>query len=185
MSVTLRKRKLDSGKTTLYLDYYKEGIREYEYLKIYLIPGEKIKNSEKLEIAGRIRSERELELINSDHNIIRVNKKENFVDFFLKLVKEREGKSDYNSWWSSYVHLKNFTSEVLVFPEINENKLEEFKTYLGTVKNVKSGRPLAQNTKMFYFQKIKAAIKLAFEEGYLNKDEGLKVKHFKIQSESL
>ncbi|MBX0332936.1 hypothetical protein K3G39_06775 [Pontibacter sp. HSC-14F20] len=33
MSVTLRKKELVSGKNSLYLDYYCEGERKYEFLK--------------------------------------------------------------------------------------------------------------------------------------------------------
>ena len=37
MKVTLRQR-LKANKISLYLDYYKSGKREYEYLGLYLIP---------------------------------------------------------------------------------------------------------------------------------------------------
>ena len=36
--VRLRKRKLPTGLTTLYLDIYRDGQRTYEYLKMYLVP---------------------------------------------------------------------------------------------------------------------------------------------------
>ena len=37
MTVTLRKRK-KGDKISLYLDYYHQGKRQYEYLQIYLVP---------------------------------------------------------------------------------------------------------------------------------------------------
>ena len=37
MKVTLRQRQ-KANKISLYLDYYKNGKREYEYLGLYLIP---------------------------------------------------------------------------------------------------------------------------------------------------
>ena len=36
--IRLRKRLLKDGRQTLYLDLYHNGKREYEYLKLYLIP---------------------------------------------------------------------------------------------------------------------------------------------------
>lgn len=39
MEIKLRKKKLKSGKVSLYLDYYDNGRREYEFLKLYLQPG--------------------------------------------------------------------------------------------------------------------------------------------------
>ena len=38
MSVKLRRRKLKSGRISLYLDIYHEGQRHYEFLKIHLDP---------------------------------------------------------------------------------------------------------------------------------------------------
>ncbi len=37
MKVTLRQRE-KSGKISLYIDYYHEGKRKYEYLRLYLKP---------------------------------------------------------------------------------------------------------------------------------------------------
>ena len=39
-SVNLRKRGLPSGKVSLYLDIYHHGVRDYEYLRLYLLPGD-------------------------------------------------------------------------------------------------------------------------------------------------
>ena len=36
MGVSLRKKKLASGKTSLYLDIYFNGRRDYEFLNLYL-----------------------------------------------------------------------------------------------------------------------------------------------------
>ena len=36
--VNLRKRKMPSGNTSLYLDVFIKGERKYEYLKLYLVP---------------------------------------------------------------------------------------------------------------------------------------------------
>lgn len=37
-SIQLRKRKMPTGTVSLYLDIYRNGRREYEYLKLYLVP---------------------------------------------------------------------------------------------------------------------------------------------------
>jgi len=39
--VRLRKKKLKDGNRSLYLDIYSNGIRKYEYLKLYLVPERK------------------------------------------------------------------------------------------------------------------------------------------------
>ncbi|MBA3683141.1 MAG: hypothetical protein H0W73_18550 [Bacteroidetes bacterium] len=72
MNVTLRQRK-KSNKISLYLDYYSNGKRQYEYLNLYLTPEpekgkltkkEKDDNAKMLELAESIRSKRHLEIKN-------------------------------------------------------------------------------------------------------------------------
>ena len=66
--IRLRKRKMPTGNTSLYLDIYINGRRTYEYLKMYLIP-EKSKadreaNRQTLQLAEAIKSKRIIELQN-------------------------------------------------------------------------------------------------------------------------
>ena len=36
--VTLRQKSVSKGRISLYLDIYKDGVRKYEFLKLYLVP---------------------------------------------------------------------------------------------------------------------------------------------------
>jgi hypothetical protein len=72
MKVTLRQRQ-KGNKVSLYLDYYKSGKREYEYLGLSLIPEpekgkltktQKDDNNKTLALAETIRSKRHLEIQN-------------------------------------------------------------------------------------------------------------------------
>ena len=69
-SIRLRKRKLATGNTSLYLDIYRNGVRQYEYLKLYLIPEktreDKDKNKQTLQLAEAIKSKRTVELHNNE-----------------------------------------------------------------------------------------------------------------------
>ena len=88
MNVTLRQRK-KGNKISLYLDYYSDGKREYEYLNLYLLPEpekgkltkeQKDDNRKKLSMAEAIRSKRLLEIKNEEYGfrdtdlIFRANK---------------------------------------------------------------------------------------------------------------
>jgi hypothetical protein len=72
MQVTLRQRQ-KGNKISLYLDYYHQGRRKYEYLQLYLVPEPQTgrlpktvrdENKKILELAESIRSKRHLELKN-------------------------------------------------------------------------------------------------------------------------
>lgn len=60
--IRLRRRKMPSGLTSLYLDIYLDGKRTYEYLKLYLVPektrADKEKNRTTLQLAEDIRAKR-------------------------------------------------------------------------------------------------------------------------------
>lgn len=67
LSVTLRQRSLKSGRVTLYLDIYTNGIRKTESLNLYLV-GERKADKETLRLANIIRARREEELLATSAN---------------------------------------------------------------------------------------------------------------------
>ena len=88
MKVTLRQRQ-KANKISLYLDYYKNGKREYEYLGLYLIPepekgkltqAQKDENKKILSLAESVRSKRHLEIQNGMYGF---NDREKLKGFFI------------------------------------------------------------------------------------------------------
>ena len=103
--VTLRQRLLNSGKITLYLDFYppfkdpvtKKDIR-HEYLGIYLVKNpkfaiEKEANKEKLHQAEAIRSQRELSIIRGQYEFLdKLTPKMDFLAYFRKKLESKDQK---------------------------------------------------------------------------------------------
>ena len=60
--VRLRLKSLSNGSKSIYLDYYANGKREYEFLKLYLVPeatpDNKFTNIEVLSLANAIKAKR-------------------------------------------------------------------------------------------------------------------------------
>ncbi|PTX15343.1 integrase-like protein [Pontibacter mucosus] len=82
--VKLREKKLKNGNLSLYLDFYYEGVREFEFLKLYLIGKPKDKqerqsNATVLELAQRIKAKRTEELLTGALNLS--SKNQGTVDF--------------------------------------------------------------------------------------------------------
>ena len=152
MSIQLRRRELQSGKQSLYLDIYHEGQREYEFLKLYLIPGEKEQNKETLRLAENIRAKRQLELQSNQHGFVAQFKRDaDFIEYF-EAIKETKNASD-TAWRKTLVKLKDFTGGHLTFKGVSESWLESFKEYLL--------EDLAQITARTYFKKVTAALNKA------------------------
>jgi hypothetical protein len=88
MSVKLRDKKTKNGASSLYLDFYHNGKRRYEFLNIQLSNKRKFasQDKEKREFAEKIRIKRENELLVRDIETID-NKgiRTNFIDFLILL----------------------------------------------------------------------------------------------------
>lgn len=176
MSVALRERK-KGKKISLYLDIYNAGKREYEYLKLYLIPKpekgrltneQKEHNDRVYAIAKRIASERELQYINEDHNLTDKSRlKGSFILYMQQLAQKREDvQGNHGNWLSAIKHLKAFDANV-VFADINKTWIEDWKDYLMKQAKSDNGKTLKQNTKVSYYSKVIAAIKEAYTEGII------------------
>lgn len=184
MKVTLRKR-TKNGKTSLYLDYYSKGIREYEYLSLYLIEKPKstkdrISNKKTLELAENIRAKRQLEVQNKIYGFDDNTKQDvNFISYFNVLTENRlDSLGNHGNWKSTLNHLKSFAPKGIKFSEIDKDRLEDFKSHLNKVKT-KNGKYLSQNSKVSYFNKIIAALKQAVKDGYIKNNPANQVSGFK------
>lgn len=183
MKVSLRKRKLKTGITTLYLDIYNRGKREYEYLNLYLVDPKSQKdknvNKQTLLLAEALRAERQIQLQNGTYGYKNVseNAKKDFLAYFKRLCDEREGTTaNHGNWLSTYNHLCTFTKNNLRFEDVNESFVEAFKKYLLSAKVTKSKTILAQNSAHSYFNKLKAALASALSEKLINDNPAKRVK---------
>ena len=69
--VRLRFKELSDGNKSIYLDIYRNGKREYEFLKLYLTPEKtaigKEKNRQTLATAQSVKAKRQIELQNGEY----------------------------------------------------------------------------------------------------------------------
>ena len=185
MKISLKKKKLTSGKLSLYIEYYKgshidnNGVkkhnRDFEYLKMYLhgdpkSPKEKRDNKETLALAENILALRQADVIKGKYEIKNTSKtKTPFLAYYNKLKEDRyDSKGNYDNWDAALKHIQAYCSPSITFNEVTEDFVKGFRRYLDKEANTKSGTPLSQNSKYTYFNKFKASLRSAYEEGYLN-----------------
>ena len=202
MKITLKEKILNTGKISLYIEYYKgstvdangkrQHLRTQEYLKIYLHQNpkttkEKNDNKENLKLAENILAIRKTDYIQGKFEMKSTTKaKRTFLNFFSEMVDDREinfSHDNYGNWKSTFVHLKKIVPPNLTFDDIDENFVKKVKDYFDNKAQTKSNLPLSQNSKVSYFNKFKACLKKAFEDGYLSINYSAKVKSFE-QAES-
>lgn len=146
--------------------------------KVKLDPTEKAHNEVTLQRAEQIRQKKENELnkpeIYSGYEKQQLKIKEqgekNFIEYFKKLADKRTD-SNRGNWMSAYQYLEAFAKGTLKFEDLNETVCNEFKDYLITAKSIRSDKTkLSQNTAVSYFNKLKAALKQAYKDKYLQYD---------------
>jgi len=199
IKVTLRKKKINNGMESLYLDFYPATINpatgkptRREFLRLYIYakpktPIEKEKNTETLRYAEGVK-QKWYNILNKPEIYTELEKEQLrlkeqgekcFVEYFRKLAKKRKG-SNSNNWTSALYYLEKFTNGSIKFSELNEKFFNDFKEYLLTTLSHRSDKTtLSTNTAVSYFLKIKAALKQAYADGLLQTDLNAKIQPIK------
>lgn len=173
MKVTLRQREKNE-QVSLYLDYYHKGKRQYEYLRLYLIPKprtteERNQNKRTLQLAETIRAKRQIEIQNGVfgvNDLERINS--SFLAYFEILAEKRkDSDGNYGNWKSALKHLKKFPKGNVKFSEIDKQWLDDLKHFFVHEAETKRDEKLSQNSCVSYFNKVRAALKEAVKDGYL------------------
>ncbi len=177
--VFLRQRKLNSGKITLYLDYYpplRDPVTQdrvfRDYLGIYLVDNpkfaiEKEANKEKLRQANAIRSERELAIIRGQFDFLDKHKqKMDFLAYFRNKLESKDQK-----WIRVYDHFKNYCHGKCLMSDITVPFCEGFREYLLKAKHLKNeSMDLSQNSAAGYWSTFRGCLKIAYHEKMLKEN---------------
>jgi integrase len=185
MKVTLRQRE-KNGTVSLYLDYYSKGRRKYEYLDLYLVPEpvngklskeERDSNKKNLALAELIRSKRHLEIQTGLYGFTDIEKSNgSFISYVEKIAQQRSSSKGNSDNWNSMIrHLKIYSPFNTTFAQINKDWLEGYKSYLSSTAMTPSRKRLSQNSQSAYYNKMRAALKQAFNDGLIAKNPASEV----------
>jgi integrase len=205
MKVNLREKKLKNGRRSLYLDFYPpviaDGIQtRREFLSLYIFEKpktelERAHNKETRLLAETIRSKRQLDLQANPHGFIsRRRKNADFLDFFRKLINQKQSHSAaaIATWEAILNHLTDFCGGSCTFAQVDASFVERFRDYLLTCEphKTKTGKPsaprkppkkltLSRNTAKSYFNRFTSIVRKAREENYLSSDPTAKIESIK------
>jgi hypothetical protein len=125
--VMLREKILANGNRSLYLDIYRDGKSEYEFLKLYLIkattPIEREQNRQTLAVANAVKAKRLIEIQNGEYGFISQFKIDTtFLEYYRKMCEDRHGnpesRGNWGTWYSCLRHLERYCSERTTFKDI-------------------------------------------------------------------
>lgn len=174
--VTLRTKPVSKGRQSYYLDIYKDGVRKYEFLKLYLVPATneaaKIQNVNTEQAAKAIRNQRELEIIQGKGGLAPVsNSKLLLLDWMeeYRKMKLATGQSNERALSVDKVktHLKAYAGEKTKLSAVDSDFCKGFVAYLGNAtsgKHTQNPKPLASSTANAYFQLFTSALNEAVRQ---------------------
>jgi integrase len=173
----------------LYLLYVDGKKRNYEFLKLYVFDKPKTNiqkehNKQTLHLAEAIKAQKILDAQSMAHGFVSsVRSKVGFLAFFKKMVdKKFDSTGNHGNWLSTYRHLTDFLQgKDVPLEKIDDRFLESFKEYLLSCKTRKgySGNTLNQNSILSYFNKVRAALREAYNNRMIKENPALRVKSVK------
>jgi integrase len=183
--VRLKRKKLSNGNISLYLEKYngyevvdktEEGKlkmklkREFEYLKLYLVPErtptDKIANEQTLSLANATKAKRIVEIQNDTQGFKNTStrKKVQLCPYIESLANDQLAKtgnkrSNYYNLLDLNRHLKLYRGDNLNFSQIDEAFVKGFIIYLQTARNLNCTKTkhvviLGQNTQNKLYNKL-------------------------------
>ncbi len=179
MKISLRERTTRKGTRTLYLDYYENGRRRLEYLRLYLT-GEPKHDKRILELAEQIRSKRITEHAQGQYGFISpTRQREDFLNYCREIAKTGKALNTRLIWKRAINHLEAFNGGPVTFDRLTESYLRAFRDYL-----LKSLKP---NSAAAYLARIQTALHQAVRDKILmqNPGSGISIKRQETKREFL
>ena len=179
--VYLRQRPRANGLIALYLDICRNNKRTNEYLKLYLVPEhtkeDRVKNRATLQLAQSIKAQRMVNIQNGEFGFKDSYAEQTlFFDYYRTLTEKRRGKEslgNWGNWLSCLKHLQLYEKRHnITFADITPRWVQGFHDYLENEAEAfatdkrkrKDRRPLSQNSKQSYSNKLRACLNQAYED---------------------
>ena len=177
-SVHIRKKKLSNGNVSLYLDVYSNGVRVYEFLKLYLVPEidkkSKLQNKETLHEAELFKIQKLAEI---SKNPLQHNKNKTSLCWFIRDCASRKKKGTARVYQNVLSLAEVFFGNDYFIEDITEDKIKEFFQFIGAAPNKnKKGTTLSNTTQWLYCKMFNAVLKLAADEHLIEYDIAKRIK---------
>lgn len=174
--IAMRFKPLKNGGSSIYLDYYKDGRREYEFLKMYLIPEltpfDKIQNEVTLNSANAIKAERVREIAEGAAGIKR--KRKNNIKLSEYLEEHLQSLSNLATSTQKLTKLMiallndYCKADKLMLSDIDVDFCRGFINFLLAADNKYTGQRLTKCSADNYYTRFVFAINEAVRKGYID-----------------
>lgn len=170
--VRLRFKTLANGGQSIILDFFVNGSRQRETMKLYLVPeitkADRDANRETMRTANAVKSKRIVELQNNNHGFSNSNllSKANFIDYLRYQAEsyKKKGSTAYSQTISSMInYLIKYRGEEVTFQQIDKEYLLGFIAFLKKVKSTHK-KPLSDSARDLYWTAVVIALNCAVKD---------------------
>jgi integrase len=186
--IRLRFKKLANGNQSIYLDYYSNGKRQYDFLKLYIIPersaDDKAANASTMQTANAVKAQKIVEMQNAAHGFkfSNIKQKARLIDYLRAISAEKKQeagnatKGQHQYYDVLIKHIKQYSGEQTTFKQVTKEYCGGFIDYLKTTENTnfKKGVSeiftsglLSENTQYTYIKTLNVALNMAVRDGIL------------------
>lgn len=171
--VTIRFKELKNGNKSIYLDIYRNGVRKYEFLKLYLLPATRanqIANSNTMIAVNAIKAKRILEITS---NVAGINLKKDISirDWFDHCINYKENsiqKGEVEQVKAVAKILSKFGDQIKL-RDINKEWCKKFIIFMSEVKP-KGREKYSPNTILIYYHAMALVLNKAVRDGLIVKN---------------
>lgn len=183
--VTIRFKSLAKGSKSIYLDIYRDGVRTYEFLKLYLIPEkndqDKAANLVTMDAANAIKARRIREIIGGEAGIKERPGKYLLLQNWMQQRQDRADKAAQDAGRkhsntaegikTTTAHLRRYIDTAyngkdITLSQIDKDFCQGFAAYLKGTGKQWSGK-LSPNTSALYYKSFEAAMNEAYKKGVI------------------
>lgn len=172
--IRIRFKTLASGSKSLYLDYYKDGKREYEFLKLYLIPEktpfDKRQNEETLRAANAIKAERVISITNDDAGLKKASTSKLLLLDYMEHYKEfkaSEGKKDDRQIKTCMDIIRVYDADIRL-SNVDKKFCSGFIHFLLYEYKSRHGKGIRAVTAKNYYRVLNSALNKAVRDGIIS-----------------
>ncbi len=188
--IKIRYKKLAKGNQSIYLDIYTENKREYEFLKLYLIPertkADKEANANTLQLANAIKAKKIVELQNNQHGFSNsgFKSKIKISDYINSLSEKRIRETGNNRGFPQMIgglicHLERYKGGSITFKQIDKKFVSGFIDYMKTatvisnskkkdIQDTYSKKGLSLGTQTNYYNLLVTCLNQARKDGIIS-----------------
>ena len=171
--VTIRFKKLANGNQSIYLDIYVNGVRTYEFLKMYIVPelneATKIQNKNTMTAVNAIKSQKIIDITNNNANISNASHKSKMllVDW-MEIYKQKKESTSQSDGFARLIDkatkwIVKYKGTNITLRQVDKEYCRNFIVFLQTAKNDK-GKVLGQATARNYYKILNCALNKAVKD---------------------